>query len=204
MLNWRELKDWEKPSPEARVNSLFGIFEYNEKEEKELETCWAICLDIGIEKYTLESIVLLNGYNKDTFSYLFYYQTGKYIDEISNDELQQYINSEHRSSFITTHAVFYKVSDIIVWIKGYLNDNKLSKAIDEVKKIESNFVADWKRDKDKAEHWDVLSKNYSKDLMFLCEWVNKISNIPDEFKKAVNEIISSFNDKSQYKVPLLK
>ena len=204
MIKWRELKSWEKPSSAAMANSLLGVFEYNNKEEKELETCWAMCLDIGIDQHTLESIALLNGYNKETFLYLFYYQTGKYIDEISNDELQQYINSEHRNSFIATHAVFYRISDILVWIKGYLDDNKVSKAIDEVKKIEINFVADWKRYKDKVEHWDVLSKNYSKDLMFLREWVNKILNLPDEFKIAFNEIISNFNNKSQYKVPLFK
>ena len=77
-------------------------------------------------------ILLLNLHLKETLSKVFYYRTGKFIDEISEDELAEF--GERK---ITSY-----------------------------------------------EH--------------IC------TNIPDEFKIAFNEIISSFNDKSQYKVPLLK
>ena len=92
---------------------------------------------------------------------------------------------------------------MISWINYYLMEDLITKAIDEIKKNEINFEADLKR-KDNDVILNKTCKLYSLDLNLLCEGINKISNIPNEFKIAFNEIISSFNDKSQYKVPLLK
>ena len=200
MLNWSEIiEGFQMPS----VHEGYLCFELDDKEKEELKKYLAMCLYACKDEWELYVAINLNGYNKETLSKVFYYRTGKFIDEISEDELAEFgerkiISYEHISTNIP-----YRISDIIYWVYTYLDRNQIDKAVDEVKKIEKEIETDWQL-YGKDEFWQDASKLYNKNLNLLCEGINKISNIPDEFKIAFNGIISSFNDKSQYKVPLLK
>lgn len=205
MTKWRELKEFEKP--EGFVVG-YPCFDEDDKEKQELESYYAMCIDVRMDKRMLNALMHLNGYNKETLSKIFYYYTGKFIDELSDDDMKEYTEIKGLGSNIKTFSIIqlllnYKIADMIRWVNYYLKKNLIVKAIDEIKKIELNFESDL-NEKDNDEILNGTYKLYSLDLKLLCEGINKISNIPDEFKKAVNEIISSFNDKSQYKVPLLK
>ena len=201
----RELKEYEKPEGFAVG---YYCFDDDDKEKEELESYYAMCIDVGMDKRMLNALMHLNGYNKETLSKIFYYYTGKFIDELSDDDMKEYTEIKGLGSNVKTFSIIqlllnYKIADMISWINYYLNENLITKAIDEIKKFEINFEADLNR-KDNDVILNKTYKLYSLDLNLLCEGINKISNIPDEFKIAFNGIISSFNDKSQYKVPLLK
>lgn len=205
MTKWRELKEFEKPEGFAVG---YPCFDEDDKEKQELESYYAMCIDVGMDKRMLNALMHLNGYNKETLSKIFYYYTGKFIDELSDDDMKEYTEIKGLGSNFKTFSIIqlllnYKIADMIRWVNYYLKKNLIAKAIDEIKKIELNFESDL-NEKDNDEILNGTCKLYSLDLKLLYEGINKISNIPDEFKKSVNEIISSFNDKSQYKVTLLK
>lgn len=206
MIKWRKLKEYEKPDEAFSVD--YCCFEEDDKEKQDLETYYAICLDVGMDSRMLVASINLNGYNKETLFKLFYYYTGKFLDELSEDDLTYMIEYKNTHSpmevsiRITQICENFKISDMIRWINIYLKENLISKAIDEIKKIERNFNVDLKQECNKV-NLNTVSKLYSSDLNLLCEGINRIPNITDDFKNAVNEIIRNFNAMSQYKVPYL-
>jgi hypothetical protein len=192
MIKVRKLDENEKPF------LLDG--DYN---DEELEAYWSMCLDVRIPKSELQVMIDMNGYCKETLSNAFYLKTGYFMDEISEDRLSRYKDHKPLAETIYVNPVSYKVNDIVDWITFYVESGKIEKAIDEVKKIEVEYMADWERRKNDEPRWDVLSKKYSYDFKFLLEGINKITNLPNEFKKSANEIINIFNEKSKFKAPLI-
>ncbi len=171
--------------------------------DEELEAYWSMCLDVRIPKSELRVMIDMNGYCKETLYNAFYFSTGKFIDEMPDELLARYRNNEPiLVPAIYVKQALYKVEDILNWIALCSKRRDVEKAIYEVKKIEVEFVSDREHCKNDEPCWDVLSKKYSYDLKFLIEGINKITNLSNEFKKSVNEVINSFNEKSKFKVPL--